>query len=311
MNAVKRFPNIPSLSLLGSFEAAARHESYTLAAQELGVTQGAVSRQVRELENVVGFALFQRAGRSVRLTDAGRAFAAGIASDLGRLQTSVNRAIAGGEAVSLLTIAVLPTFASRWLVPRLPDFKRLRPGIELELQSRSEPFDLQHGQVDLAIHYGRADWPGARLVHLCPEDLVVVASPDLVERFDLAGAGRPFDAPLLHLTSRPDLWARYWTQLGMPGRNTFPGPRFDQFSMLISGAIAGLGVAILPAYLIESELASGSLRAVGQVAAAPDEGYFVATPMGRSSELARAFSDWLRRQVRRRAGRAGNRGPAR
>lgn len=298
---MKRFPTTPSLSLLTSFEAAARHESYTLAAEELGVTQGAVSRQVRELENFLGIPLFQRIGRTVRLTDAGRAFATEIATDLGRIQTSVNRAIAGGEAVSLLTIAVLPTFASRWLVPRLPDFKRIRPGVEIELQSRAEPFDLQHSQVDLAIHYGRADWPGARLVPLCPEDLVVVASPELVDKFDLGSEAHVFEAPLLHLTSRPELWTRYRMQLGLSGRDAFPGPRFDQFSMLISGVVAGLGVAILPTYLIEDELASGNLRTVGSVAAAPDESYFIATPLGQTRELVKVFSDWLKRQVRRPA----------
>lgn len=296
---MKRFPNIPSLSLLSSFEAAARHESHTSAAEELGVTQGAVSRQVRELENFIGISLFRRIGRAVRLTDAGRAFAAEIAADLDRLQTSVNRAIAGGEAVSLLTIAVLPTFASRWLVPRLPDFKRVHPGVEIELQSQTEPFDLQHSQVDLAIHYGRAEWPGAQLVPLCPEDLVVVASPGLVETFGLTCAAKVFEAPLLHLTSRPGLWARYRMQLGVSGGDAFPGPRLDQFSMLISGAIAGLGVAILPTYLIESELASGDLRTVGSVAALPDERYFIATPLGQRSDLAKVFGDWLKRQVRR------------
>lgn len=296
---MKRYPNIPSFSLLSSFEAAARHESYTHAAEELGVTQGAVSRQVRELENLVGISLFQRLGRTVRLTDAGRAFAAEIATDLTQLQTSVNRAIAGGAAVSLLTIAVLPTFATRWLVPRLPDFKRLRPGVELELISRAEPFDLHLSQVDLAIHYGRADWPGARLVPLCPEDLIVVASPELADAFQLTSGADVFQAPLLHLTSRPGLWTRYRMQLGVTGRDAFPGPRFDQFSMLISGAIAGLGVAILPTYMIEDELAVGKLRTIERVAAAPDESYFIATPLGQTSDLARAFSDWLKRQVRR------------
>lgn len=295
---MKRFPNIPSLSLLNSFEAAARHQSYTLAAEELGVTQGAVSRQVRELENFIGFSLFHRIGRTVRLTDAGRAFAAEIVSDLDRLQTTVNRTIAGGAGATLLTIAVLPTFAARWLVPRLPDFKRLRPGVEIELQSRTVPFALAHSPVDLAIHYGRADWPEARLVPLCPEDLVVVASPELVSMFKLTCDTNFLQAPLLHLTSRPDLWARYSSQLGISGRDAFPGPRFDQFSMLIAGAIAGLGVAILPTYLIERELASGDLQQVGQVAPSPDEGYFMVTPVGKSSELTRAFCDWLKRQVR-------------
>ncbi|TRD15207.1 LysR substrate-binding domain-containing protein [Palleronia caenipelagi] len=292
-----RYARLPSLSLLRSFEAAGRYESFTMAAEELGVTQGAISRQVRELESVLGLRLFRRVGRAVRLTDAGRGFYETVTRDLDSLQTSVARAVSGGEGASVLSIAVLPTFAARWLIPRLPDFKAQYPDVELELRSHTKPFDLTAHRMDLAIHFGRGDWPGTRLVPLCPEDLVVVCSRDLSERAGSASA--IFALPLLHLSSRPGLWARYRMQKGLPALGALPGPRLDQFSMVIAGALAGLGAAILPTYLIEEELASEALVCVGRLDPADDEGYFLATPLGQDNNLATAFSKWIRRQVPR------------
>ncbi len=294
---MSKYDKLPSVSSLRSFEAAARHESYTMAAEELGVTQGAISRQVRELEGVIGARLFRRVGRAVRLTDTGRSLFASLARDLEHLRDTINRAVAAGQGATTLSVAVLPTFAARWLVPRLPEFKLRQPDIEFILESRSAPFDLESERFDLAIHFGRADWPGAQLTPLCPEYLVAVASPALIDQYGLIEAANVFDAPLLHLTSRSFLWARYNAQLGAPERTAFPGPRFDQFTMLISGAVAGLGAAILPTYLIEAELASGALAQIGKVASPKDEGYFIATPAGAKNQNAKRFSDWMKRQV--------------
>lgn len=303
-----KYRSLPSLALMRSFEAAARHESYTMAAEELGVTQGAVSRQVRELEAALGVSLFRRVGRAVRLSKAGRALQAELSGDLARLSGTINRAIAaGGQGASLLTLAVLPTFAARWLVPRLPDFKVHHPGgIELELQSYTQPFNLEERRMDLAIHFGRDDWPGARLRPLQPEHLVVTVAPDLVRAHGgVVSPAQVFDLPLLHLTSRPDLWAGYHDQLGGLGgaRAVFAGGlRFDQFTMLIAGgAVAGLGAAILPSYLIEAEVESGGALQVvgGEVAGGSDSAYFIATPLGgQRNEAAQLFSDWLLRQAR-------------
>ena len=293
-----KYSALPSLALMRSFEAAARHESYTMAAEELGVTQGAVSRQVRELEAALGVSLFRRVGRAVRLSKAGRALQAELSGDLERLSGTIGRAIAAGQGASLLTLAVLPTFAARWLVPRLPDFKARHPGIELDLQSYTQPFNLEERRMDLAIHFGRDDWPGARLRHLQPEHLVVTAAPDLIRAHGVATPEQVFDLPLLHLTSRPDLWAGYHTQLGLGARAVFAGLRFDQFTMLIAGAVAGLGAAILPSYLIEAEVESGTLQVVGEVAGGSDSAYFIATPLGQRNEAAQLFSDWLLRQAR-------------
>lgn len=290
---------LPSLTALRAFEAAARHESYTRAAEELGVTQGAVSRQVRDLEEALGLTLFRREGRAVRLSPAGQALAGEVAGDLERLTGTIARAIAAGQQATLLSLAVLPTFAARWLVPRLPDFRALHPGIEISLTSRSDPFDLRRDRCDIAIHFGRPEWPGAQLRPLCPEDLVAVAAPALIDRYAIAAPADLLRAPLLHLTSRPHLWERFRDTHG-DGAGALPGMRMDQFAMIISASCAGLGAALLPTYLIEDELASGRLVRLADGPVAEGEAYWLATPMGAANPAAALFANWIARQVSRR-----------
>ncbi|MCA0907072.1 LysR family transcriptional regulator [Ruegeria marisrubri] len=300
MNTMPRINSLPSLALMRSFEAAARHESYTMAAEELGVTQSAISRQVRELEAAIGVTLFRRVGRAVRLSKAGRALRDELAGDLERLSGTINRAIAAGDGASLLTLAVLPTFATRWLVPRLPDFKTRHPGIELDLHSYTTPFSLEERRMDLAIHFGQEDWPGAQLRRLFPEHLVVTAAPALLRRHRLDTRAQTFELPLLHLTSRPELWSTYHSQLGLDPGAVFPGMRFDQFSMLIEAAVVGLGAAILPSYLIEEELASGVLTEIGQIANTSNSAYYIATPTGQKNDAVQVFANWIGKQTRAR-----------
>jgi DNA-binding transcriptional LysR family regulator len=292
--------DIPSFAVLRCFEAAARHQSFTAAAQDLGLTQGAVSRHVRELEEHVGVALFRRQGRGVRLTEAGQALSRHLLGDLERLRRTIARAAAAGETRRVLGIATLPTFGARWLVPRLPGFRAGREDVELVLYSRGEPFDLAEGGVDVAIHFGGADWPGAHLTPLCPEGLVAVASPRLLPA---RGAARPedlFALPLLHIASRPYLWEQFRQSLGSASAATRRGSYFDQFSLIIAAAVAGLGAAILPRYLIETELTAGLLQEVAQLPPVSGQAYFIATPIGVRNPLAAQFVSWIRKQVGRR-----------
>ncbi|QYX55572.1 LysR family transcriptional regulator [Roseovarius sp. SCSIO 43702] len=293
--------HLPSLSALRSFQAAARHQSFTLAADELSLTQGAISRQVRELEEAMGLRLFRRAGRAVQLTDAGRAFAADLEHDLGRLKQSVARAIAAGDGARILSIAVLPTFGSRWLMPRLPEFRTRHPEIELSFMSRTEPFDLEAERCDLAIHFGHAEWPGARLTPLCPEDLLAVAAPGFLRAHDIRDAEDLGLAPLLHLSSRPSAWTDFMAEFGAEGRPARSGMQFDQFSLMISACVQGLGAALLPSYLIEEELDSGALDCVARASSVRSGSYHIATPLGADRPETRAFVEWIIRQVPRRA----------
>jgi len=297
---VTHAPHLPSLAALRSFETAARHESFTLAAEELGLTQGAVSRQVRDLEAAIGARLFRRVGRAVRLTEAGRVFADDLGRDLGSLRQTVTRAVAAGDGARALSIAVLPTFGSRWLMPRLEDFRNRHPDIALSFISRTEPFDLGTVRCDLAIHFGPAEWPGAKLTPLCPEDLLAVAAPAFIARHTITGPGDLLGAPLLHLASRPGAWAAFRAHLGEADTGPLRGMQFDQFALITAAAVAGLGAALLPSYLIEAELDRGQLRRIARAPTGGASAYHLAEPLGAAKRETAQFVAWLRRQVPRR-----------
>ncbi|MGR3837061.1 MAG: LysR substrate-binding domain-containing protein [Cognatishimia sp.] len=300
---------IPSTSVLRCFEAAAKHQSYTAAAEELNVTQGAVSRQVRELEALLGVKLFRAAGRGVALTEAGKSFAARLAPDLDRLRQSVNLARAAGEGGKMLSIAVLPTFAARWLAPRLPGFQSQHPEAQMTFHSRSEPFDLISEGIDIAIQFGRGEWSGNQVADLCPEDLAAVAAPSLAARMDPFDPSSIVSLPRLHLLSRRTAWPNYFLEIGAEGQKASQGMMFDQFATMISAAIHGVGAAIVPSFLIEDELASGALAVLGRPQG-PTQSYCVATPLGEFNPLAEAFKTWIIAEARRST-RARNTGLSR
>ena len=289
--------NLPSTSVLRCFEAAAKHQSYTVAAEELQVTQGAISRQIKELEALMGVTLFRREGRGIALTDAGRSFADRLSPDLERLRQSITLARAAGQGGKILTIAVLPTFATRWLVPRLPSFQKQYPDVQLTFYSRAEPFDLAAEGIDLAIQFGREEWGGITLAELCPEDLAVVAAPDLVARFQVTSPKDIMRLPRLHLLSRKSAWPQYVADLGHMRDDIMQGTLFDQFSTMIAAAIEGMGAAIVPSYLIETELNGGALKVLGRPKS-QGQSYFVATRAGEVNLMAEAFKTWIRREAR-------------
>ncbi|MEM9395366.1 MAG: LysR substrate-binding domain-containing protein [Pseudomonadota bacterium] len=288
---------LPSLAVLRSFEAAAKHQSYTAAAVELRISQAAISRQVRELEGIIGTQLFRKEGRGVVLTTAGKALAEALHAGLERLRDVIQTAQGAGSSGQTLTIAALPTFSSHWLARRLPSFRARNSNVHLIVKSRSLPFDLLGEGVDVAIHFGAPDWIGASHAPLCPELLVAVASPSLVEEagIDKAPAGTNF--PLLHLVSRRNTWPAYFQQLGLDPTPAYRGDFFDQFSTMIGAAKANLGAAIIPSYLIEAELAQGTLVPIAR----PDPGdgmYYAVTPSSVSNPLADSFCEWIAREAR-------------
>jgi len=290
-------PILPSLAVLRCFEAAARRESFTLAAEELHLTQSAVSRQVRELEQTLGFPLFRRVGRRVVLSDAGRRFAEQIGTDLERLRQTVYQTIAAGDQRRALRIASLPTFANRWLIPRLERFEESNPDIVVSIGTRLEPFDFHRERFDLAIHFGSQDWPDTCMVRLCDEEVVAVAAPEFVERHRLSGSVDLAAVPLLHLDSRPQAWRDWFRAAGITDEPAPRGKWFDQFSMIITATVSGLGASLLPAYLIEEELRTGRLVRIGETALHTDKSYFIVTPAGAPDELCGRFIDWIRSEV--------------
>lgn len=284
---------LPSYAILRSFEAAARHQSFTLAAEELSLSQGAISRQVKELEQTIGVPLFRRVGRGVRLTTAGHNFSNELALDLESIRQTVSRAIAAGAGGAVLRVAVLPTFGTRWLVPRLGEFFRRHPRISLSVATKVRPFDIARERFDLAIHFGQEDWPDAQMTHLCTETLVAVSAPDFARRHSITSAAALAEAPLLHIETRPRAWADWFAAAGLTGRDVFPGSQFDQFAMIIAAAVHGLGAALLPRYLIEEELRSGALVQLDPATMQTSNSYYVVAPLGASNPHARAFTSWL------------------
>ena len=293
---------LPSLTHLRCFDSAARHQSFTAAGEEIGLTQSAVSKKVKELEIDLGFALFQRVGRGVVLTAAGAGLAADLAQDLGALRSSVQKAVAAGAGRSALRIAVLPTFANRWLIPRLPDFFARHPEIELSLSTRLEPFDFARDPFDLAIHYGGDNWPGARMVELFGEQMVPIAAPELFASHRLDSMESLPEVPLVHLDSRSDAWGDWFLEAGVQGKPRQDGRYFDQYSMVIGAAVAGLGAAIVPFDMVSDELASASLRRLPGPGLRSNKRYYLVRPHGVAADAVKKFETWITRQLRQKTG---------
>lgn len=289
---------IPDLAVLQAFECAARHENFTKAAAELNLTQSAVSRQIRVLESQLGVPLFERVRKRVVLSAAGRKLLPEASQLLLKSEEMVLRARASSGGMDILSIATLPTFGSRWLLPRLPDFKWRHPGISINVASRAKPFDFSAEDFDLAIHYGQPVWAHATCTYLCSEIILPVASPFLIESFALDRPEDLTEKPLLHLATRPKQWAEWFEHNGLAGENAFTGDRFDQFAMIIEAAVRGIGFGLLPLYLIEDEISSGRLRIVFDSPMTTDNSYYVVLPEGKQeSAMARAFQSWLLESV--------------
>ncbi|MBP2315911.1 LysR family transcriptional regulator [Azospirillum soli] len=291
---VRRF--LPSMSLLSAFEAAARHQSFTAAAAELNLTQSAVSRQIRALEDMLGSELFVRERQTVRLTLAGETYAQQVREALQHISTATLNFRANPRG-GTLNLAILPTFGTRWLAPRLPGFVAEHPGITVNLTTRLAPFDFQVDQVDAAIHFGAPEWPGAELDLLMRETVVPACSPDLLARHRFAKPKDLLNAPLLHLVSRPDAWERWFEAMDVRPDGV-RGMLIDQFATAAQAATAGMGVALLPKFLIESELARGDLVEAlhGPVESAGR--YYLAWPTKRESyPPLQAFRGWIRKQA--------------
>lgn len=288
---------MPSISALRCFESASRHESFTLAAEELNLTQSAISRQVKELELLVGIQLFRRTGREVVLTRAGARLAADITTELENIRRIMMRALSAGNMHSTLRIAVLPTFASRWLIPRLPDFFEKHPEVELSFSTRLEPFDLVSEQFDLAIHFGQENWPNTEMRKFFSEKVIPVAAPSFVKRYNINSVEGAGEAALIHMTSRPSSWQEYMTQIGQSENGYLAGKYFDQFSMVIAAVKASLGTALLPRYLIEKEIENGELVTLSNRELVTENNYYFVKPIDQEDENVEKFYTWMINQV--------------
>ena len=301
---------LPSLDALVAFESAARHQSFTRAAAELNVTQGAISRQIRVLEDRLGVLLFQRVRRRVVLTDSGRAYLLEVRRLLNTLESATLRLMTAGERANVLQLAVLPAVATHWLIPRLPDFFSKHPNVSVSCSIRQAPFDFATEPFDAAFHLGAPTWAGA-VVHylLMDEYLVPVCTPAFRS---LRGLHRVEDltrSSLLQLASRPAVWAAWFEKSKLPTTNAFQGLTFDNFAMLSTAAIAGLGVALLPTFFVEEELNDGKLVPLAKPQRTKD-GYYLVVPEAKAgSPHVRVFVRWIEdsKEARAAGARKGHR----
>ncbi|MEX0707598.1 MAG: LysR family transcriptional regulator [Woeseia sp.] len=271
---------MPSISMLTAFEATARHGSLSGAAQALNRTQGAISRQVAALENQLGIKLIARVGRGIELTDIGGMYAAEIREVLEMLRNASLNAISGPLSRSL-NLGILPTFGTRWLMPRFPAFLAKHPDITVNFATRLEQFDFRRESIDAAIHFGTPDWPGAECTFLMGEKAVPVCSPQLT---DTSRQVRPDDIaalPLLHLESRANAWHDWFAAQEIDVTINSPGMLCQQFSLVIQAAVAGVGVALLPRFLIHGELERGELVALLDTPFTTRMAYYLVTPTNR------------------------------
>jgi len=268
--------SLPPLNALKSFEAAARHQSFTRAAHELCVTQGAVSHQVKALEAELGLKLFNRERQGLAITDAGHDRL------LQRLHSGV------------ITVSMSPDFAAKWLVSRLGRFAEAYPEIELKVSATMHHVDFACEDVDLAIRHGAGNWVGLDTVNLCAEELFPVCSPALLRSG--RGIHSPNDVlqfPLLHLNDRRD-WSRWLEAAGASGEGLLHGPILNHASMLIDAAIDGQGIALARTALAAADLINGRLVRPFEITLPLKNTYWIVCPKATSAlpKIA-AFRDWL------------------
>lgn len=283
---------LPSTSALAAFDSVARLGSFSLAAEELSLTQGAISRQVISLEEQLGVRLFERGTRGVTLTTEGQTYAKAVNTALRDIR-SASLQIMTKTHGSTLNLAMLPTFGTRWLLPRIPQFVALHPEITLNFATRIGQFDFDKEGLDMAIHIGQPDWPGAESSFLMPEMVAPVCSPAFLAQHPIAKAQDIASLPLLHMASRPGAWEQWFESLGIASENA-PAMRFEQFSSVAQACIAGLGVALMPLFLIDIELKAGQLvRAFDHPVKSPSA-YYAVAPLSRVNHApVMLFKQWL------------------
>jgi DNA-binding transcriptional LysR family regulator len=290
---------IPSTVALSAFEAAARHQSFTKAAEELSVTQSAVCRQIAALEDMLGVKLFRRTKRGVTVSDAGLGYARSVRARLDEVERDTLELMANGGQGTSLDLGVVPTFATNWLMPRLVEFRRIHPHINVNMTTRTRPFLFEDTALDAAIYAGEASWPGTEGHFLMRENLIAVVSPQLVAPRKELKAAQLARLPLLQQTTRPYAWRHWFESQGLQVENDMAGPRLELFSMLAKAAIHGMGVGLIPKFLVEKELESGSLVQVVRHDYLSDRSYYLIYPERKADRPAlAAFRAWIESEAR-------------
>jgi len=284
---------IPSTAALVSFDAAARHESFTKAAQELSLTQGAICRQIASLEDFLSVELFRRSRRGVKLTEAGLSYSRRVATQLDAVERDT-LSVMGHTGANVIELAVVPTFGTQWLLPRLKDFQQQHPEVTVNLTNRTRPFLFADTDFDAAIYFGDADWSGTESHKLMGENPMPVCSPALLDDRNNLTPQAIAELPLLQQTTRPYAWRQWFNAQDLNVARDLTGPRYELFSMLAQAAMHDMGIALIPPFLIQRELAEKRLVVANSNALSSIKAYYLMIPERKvESASLRAFRDWL------------------
>ena len=284
---------IPPLNALRAFEAAARHLSFTRAAEELSVTQAAISHQVKALEEWLGAPLFIRRNRTLLLTEGGQTYASLLSDALDTIELATVR-LAALDSSGTLTVSVLPSIAAKWLVPRMRLFRQRHPEIEVRLSPSTHLTDFSREAVDVVLRYGRGDWPGLRADKFMDEDIFPVCSPTLLDHVDQLR--RPDDLrryTLLHDDFHED-WRKWLLAADVTDIDWDRGPVYEDSANLLQAAIAGEGVALGRSALAADDLAEGRLIKPFDISLPVEFAYYVVAPEVNSERpKVVAFREWI------------------
>lgn len=289
---------IPSLSALQAFEASATTLSFTRAGEDLGRTQSGVSRQVSNLESMLGIELFERFGPRLVLSPAGEVYAASISNILNQLEEASMDVIRGSRSSDALQVGVQDSFASRWLVPRMKGFMAAHPKEAFNITPLRGDVDFSAGP-DIAVMRGQGAWRDAVAYKLITEHVAVVAAPELMAADDKRPLSQHQNYPKIQNAHRPDSWLRWLAAKDIEHHGPISGPRFSQTTMVIEAALAGIGLAVLPIFMIEEHVANGRLHLPFGPPVASGAGYYVVYPeTRRPSAPVRRFRDWIIAETR-------------
>lgn len=287
---------IPNLSALQAFEATARLGTFSRAAEELSLTHSAVYRQVASLEARLGVQLFTRVRRRIVLTDHGAEYAGRIRHHLDQIEKDTAGLVSRTGMGRSIHIAVVPTLATAWLIPRLADFGREHPDITVSLSVRTLPFQFKDQPFDGALYHSDHLWPGTQGALLFPErELVPICAPAMALA-SRAQDGSPIAGmPHLHLSSRPDAWRLWYGENRfMFGPHAAGGPRYELFTMVLAAAQAGLGVGLVPRFLAQGPLDAGAVVMPTPAVLPVPHGYYFSYPeTGDPSEALKIFQTWM------------------
>lgn len=285
---------IPGTELLIAFDSVAKHMSISRAADELALTASAVSRQIGALEAFLGIHLFIRTTRQIHLTDAGANYAKQVHMHLRQMEHDTLSLMAHRGAGGILELAVIPTFATKWLIPRLRRFNEQHPEIIVDLTTRAEPFLFIDTPFHAAIHFGAPIWPGATTEFLFGEELVPICHPSWLNNQQPLSAQEIATLPLLHQSSRQDAWRKWFSACGMHNFNAMGGARYELFSMLVEAVRSKIGIALVPKFFVIDDIEAGTLAIANATSLLNQGAYYLVYPEDKEANLPLIkFQQWL------------------